>query len=338
MSIYDECSVSASGSEETRLLGHQLALSLYSKDLMILLTGELGAGKTTFAQGFATGMGVQDRVVSPTYALEQRYSAFTHIDLYRLTREQAQTFLRQLESGGITLIEWADRVDPGNADPHIHIAIDEMNGGRTISIRFLDEAVPDDAEIDRWVREVRMPKHIQAHSEKVAEVADKLAQHLLRKNVPLRPQALHAAARAHDLLRFVDFKTWNGDETYAKTSDADQKIWKSLKETYGTPHEEAAGKFLDERGYSIIGKIVRCHRGMDKNGSISATTIEQKLLAYADKRVAFDKAVTLDERFGDFVKRYGNGRKSDHHELWLSVMKTMEKDLFPEGPPRLDNK
>ncbi len=335
MSICSECTISASGSEETRFLGRQLALSLYRNDVTILLTGELGAGKTTFAQGFADGMGVQDRVVSPTYALEQRYSEFTHIDLYRLTKEQAQTFLDQLEIGGIKLIEWANRVDLRNADPHIHIAIDEMNGGRRISIRFLDEAVPDDAEIDDWIHEVRMPKHIQAHSEKVTEVADALALQLLRKQVPLRPQALHAAARVHDLLRFVDFKTWNGDETYAKTSDADQEIWKSLKNTYGTPHEDAAGKFLVEKGYGIIGKIVRCHRGMDKDGSASATTIEQKLLAYADKRVAFDRVVTLDQRFEDFVERYGNGRKSDHHELWLSVMKTMEKDLFPDGPPTL---
>lgn len=335
MSIYSECTVSASTSEETRILGRQLASSLYSSNLTIFLTGELGAGKTTFAQGFAAGMGVLDRVVSPTYALEQRYSAFTHIDLYRLTREQAQTFLGQLETGGIKLIEWADRVDLKNADPHIHISIGETNAGRKISIRFHDEAVPDDTEIDDWIREVRMPKHIQAHSEKVTEVTDALALNLLGKQVPLRPQALHAAARVHDLLRFVDFKTWNGDETYAKTSDADQEIWKSLKHAYGTPHEDAAEKFLEERGYGIIGKIVRCHRGMDKDGSVSVATIEQKLLAYADKRVAFDRVVTLNERFEDFVKRYGNGRKSDHHELWLSVMKTMEKDLFPDGPPAL---
>ncbi len=337
MSTFSDCTLTASSSAETRVSGRQLALTLYRTNVNILLTGELGAGKTTFAQGFASGLGVEDRVVSPTYALEQRYQKFTHIDLYRLTEQQAKTFLAQSEGAeGIRLIEWADRTDLKTAGECVHVHIDDEDGTRKIRIRFLDEPVPEDTEIDEWIHAVRMPKHIQEHSRKVAEVADRFAKFLVEsRGIVLRPQALHAAARVHDLLRFVDFKTWDGDEVYEKTPDEIQKIWSALKDRYGMPHEEAAGKFLEERGYGAIGQIVRCHRGMDKEGSVLARTIEEKVLAYSDKRVAFDRAVTLNERFEDFVRRYGNGRASDHHTLWLSTMKTIETELFPEGPPTL---
>lgn len=337
MSTFSDCTITASSSEETRVSGSQLALTLYRTNVAVLLTGELGAGKTTFAQGFASGLGVEDQVTSPTYALEQRYRAFTHIDLYRLTEQQAKTFLQQSEGAeGIRLIEWADRTDLKSAGECIHVHIDDEDGKRKIRIRFLDEPVPEDTEIDKWIHAVRMPKHIRQHCLKVTEVADRFAKLLVEsRGIVLRPQALHAAARVHDLLRFVDFKTWDGDDVYAKTPDDVQKIWSTLKDRYGIPHEEAAGKFLEERRYGAIGQIVRCHRGMDKEGSVVARTIEEKVLAYADKRVAFERAVTLEQRFDDFVRRYGNGRASDHHTLWLSVMKNIEAELFPEGPPKI---
>ena len=105
MSIFSSCILRASNADKTASIGHSLANALYEQNGTILLTGELGVGKTTFAQGFATGLGVTDRVLSPTYALEQRHEKFTHIDLYRLTRDQAADFLRQSEDvGGIRLI------------------------------------------------------------------------------------------------------------------------------------------------------------------------------------------------------------------------------------------
>ena len=54
--------------------GASLAASLYTVPLTLFLKGELGAGKTTFLQGFAEGLGIRERLTSPTYALEQRYN------------------------------------------------------------------------------------------------------------------------------------------------------------------------------------------------------------------------------------------------------------------------
>ena len=89
--------------------------------LVIGLTGDLGAGKTTFAQGVAEALGVRDAVVSPTFTIERVYkvvhpnfSHLAHLDAYRL--ETAEELARLgwdnlvSDTGTIILIEWADRV------------------------------------------------------------------------------------------------------------------------------------------------------------------------------------------------------------------------------------
>lgn len=89
--------------------------------LVIGLTGDLGAGKTTFAQGIAEALGVQDAVVSPTFTIERVYkinhpnfSHLAHLDAYRLetAEELARLGWDNLVSDPTTiiLIEWADRV------------------------------------------------------------------------------------------------------------------------------------------------------------------------------------------------------------------------------------
>lgn len=336
MSIYSNCLLTAQKSEETMFLGHSLADTLYHDNLIILLTGELGAGKTTFAQGFARGLGVTDRVQSPTYALEQRYDRFTHVDLYRLNEKQAKDFLRHSEDAkGIRLIEWAERIDWSTIGPHLHVHIEDKRNERIIRCDFLDDPVPEDDEIDAWISDVRLPMHIRKHIAKVTDVADACARFLVQSNSRLiRLQALHAAARTHDLLRFVDFKTFDGDKNFTP-SDEDKNVWTAIKDRHGTPHEDAAQTFLAEHGYPEIGRIVSAHRGITPDGTVAAQTIEERILAYADKRVLYDNCVTLDERFTDFVQRYGNGVQSDLNRKWLSVMKTIEADLFPDGVPNL---
>ncbi len=89
--------------------------------LVIGLVGDLGAGKTTFAQGVAESLGVRDAVVSPTFTIERVYkiihpnfSHLIHLDAYRLETPEELTRLgwNNLESDdrAIILIEWADRV------------------------------------------------------------------------------------------------------------------------------------------------------------------------------------------------------------------------------------
>ncbi len=89
---------------KTQLAGKYLAHSLYQYPITILLNGDLGAGKTTFLQGFAEELGIEDPLVSPTYALEQRYQTktgmpFLHLDLYRLSEKDAMIELAIFDNG-----------------------------------------------------------------------------------------------------------------------------------------------------------------------------------------------------------------------------------------------
>ena len=102
--------------EETRALGVHLGRWARAGD-MVACRGALGAGKTTFVQGFAKGLGVvgEAYVRSPTFALVHVYHgriSLYHIDLYRLSscaEVQDIGFEEYLDAGGVVIIEWADK-------------------------------------------------------------------------------------------------------------------------------------------------------------------------------------------------------------------------------------
>jgi tRNA threonylcarbamoyladenosine biosynthesis protein TsaE len=84
---------------------------------LILLVGDLGAGKTHFTQGFARALGVTDRVTSPTFTLANRYVGdiiINHLDAYRVEQlsEAEDLALPELLEDGVTLIEWGDNLAP----------------------------------------------------------------------------------------------------------------------------------------------------------------------------------------------------------------------------------
>lgn len=107
---------------ETRALGAALAAAAMPGD-RIALIGALGAGKTQFAKGFATGLGVTEVVDSPSFTLMAEYDGrvpLFHQDLYRLSGAHeilASGLLDERHDHGVTLSEWADRLDV-RLDPH----------------------------------------------------------------------------------------------------------------------------------------------------------------------------------------------------------------------------
>jgi tRNA threonylcarbamoyladenosine biosynthesis protein TsaE len=111
-----EVDLRAATAEDTRAIGEALAPLLRPRDAVVL-TGELGAGKTTFVQGVARGLEIEDQIVSPTFTLIKEYEGrldVAHVDVYRLDRVQdvVDLGLDELGTGeDVLLVEWGDAVE-----------------------------------------------------------------------------------------------------------------------------------------------------------------------------------------------------------------------------------
>lgn len=109
---------------ETQKLGQKIGSSLVGGEVLAL-TGELGGGKTTFIQGLAKGLGINQRIISPTFILMRQYEIpkretkklnFYHLDLYRFEKNVEQE-VKNLglgdiwtKQGNIVVIEWAEKI------------------------------------------------------------------------------------------------------------------------------------------------------------------------------------------------------------------------------------
>ena len=117
--------------------------------LVLALEGDLGGGKTTFAQGFAKGLGIREKILSPTFVImrifnmrKSDFRKFVHIDAYRLKSvKELQTLgwkgILQ-ERQAIVLVEWADRVRRALPEEYIRIQfefVDEKTRNITISVK-----------------------------------------------------------------------------------------------------------------------------------------------------------------------------------------------------------
>jgi tRNA threonylcarbamoyladenosine biosynthesis protein TsaE len=323
--------------DSTHSAGRSLARCFYSRPVTVFLRGELGAGKTTFIQGLGFGLGLLDALASPTYALEQRYplpsnEEFLHIDLYRLDRKSADDLIASSDGFcGIRCIEWAERMSSYGGERTIDVLLQEDRGGRRLEIVFRDLMIPAASAVEAWRDDVALPRHIRDHCDAVAELSRVFADALLQRGVILRPLVLKRAAELHDLFRFLDFRPGAAPDGI-EDDPREAAVHVQWKTTFmGLRHEPACAKFLRERGFPQLADVVAVH-GLELP-SPPRPTIEQKVLFYADKRVLGDRIVTLEERFSDFRKRYGAGKESPVATQWMAEVETVERQLFPEGPP-----
>ena len=133
--------ITTASETETGAVGRDVARTLRAGDV-VLLHGDLGAGKTAFVRGLAEGLGVQpEEVSSPTFTLIQEYRGgrlpLLHVDLYRLAdaREIDDLGLDELGREAVTAIEWAEKL-PRVPDSAIHVSIEHLDGNtRTIEVR-----------------------------------------------------------------------------------------------------------------------------------------------------------------------------------------------------------
>jgi tRNA threonylcarbamoyladenosine biosynthesis protein TsaE len=115
--------------DETRKLGEAVSALARPGDV-VLLGGDLGAGKTRFTQGFARGLGVTEQVTSPTFTLVRPYEdgrlTLVHADLYRAEGEEAvDLVLSELDPGsGVCVIEWGEPAAPLLPSGHLEIRLE----------------------------------------------------------------------------------------------------------------------------------------------------------------------------------------------------------------------
>lgn len=122
---------------DTRRFAAQLADTL-TPGIILLLSGDLGAGKTAFVKGLAEGLGLTaDDVTSPTFTLVHEYRGgrlpLIHIDLYRLPKTELDElgFDADLATIGVTAIEWAERLSRPIADA-VSVRIEDFGGDRRV--------------------------------------------------------------------------------------------------------------------------------------------------------------------------------------------------------------
>jgi tRNA threonylcarbamoyladenosine biosynthesis protein TsaE len=138
--------VRSSDAQTTRRLASGLAVAAQPGDV-ICLWGDLGAGKTQFAKGYATGLGIGGTVVSPSFILMAEYAGrlpLFHIDLYRLADASdalAGGLLDERQAAGVTLVEWPERL------------------GTALPRERLDVRIAGTADEPRTVRIVASPRY-----------------------------------------------------------------------------------------------------------------------------------------------------------------------------------
>ncbi|HEY5285617.1 MAG TPA: tRNA (adenosine(37)-N6)-threonylcarbamoyltransferase complex ATPase subunit type 1 TsaE [Solirubrobacteraceae bacterium] len=139
--------VETSDSTQTEALGAELAAALKPGDI-VLVRGELGAGKTTLVRGAAKALGVGEMVTSPTFSIGHRYQGagvtISHLDLYRLAtlgREEPELLDDYLAPDSIAFVEWPEETAPELQDASLLVTLTHEGADRRrIEVRELEAA------------------------------------------------------------------------------------------------------------------------------------------------------------------------------------------------------
>lgn len=349
--------------QETLELGRKLALKLNPGD-SVLLFGPLGAGKTHFVQGLAKGLGIEERISSPTYAYVKRYavslfdssaalgslrvgskgstheqnayslqhtaySLFYHYDLYRLNPGDDMSSIGLEDSladpQAIHAIEWADRLGEVLPLPCVQVVLSPRQDHHQIVIRFEDPQIPSPAQIDEAYKFWATPLHVRKHMAQVAKVALKVAQAYADVGQMVNSELLYAGAILHDVARVCDFRTLDRAHFDEEITGAKWSRWVELRNQFkGWPHPTLGRDFLAAKGFGKTAHLVYAH------GS-RVIVEEPELLASLEAKILYyaDKRVKHDE-IVDLAERFRDGREryGEGNENNRALFEEVEKRTF----------
>lgn len=121
--------------EELINWGQRLGSLLQEQDVLVL-TGDLGAGKTTFTKGLAQGLGIKQMIKSPTYTIVREYEGrlpLYHLDVYRIGEDPDSIDLDDFLFGeGVTVIEWGELLAESLPDDYLKLTLLKKEDGREL--------------------------------------------------------------------------------------------------------------------------------------------------------------------------------------------------------------
>jgi tRNA threonylcarbamoyladenosine biosynthesis protein TsaE len=151
--------ITTTDADTTEALGAGIANLLAPGDI-VLLRGDLGAGKTTLVRGAARALGVEGPVTSPTFTIANQYAGrvpVAHLDAWRLgdpDDEEIGLALEAIGDEGVAFIEWPDAIEGGLPAPRVRVDIDH-GGGDTRVIRVAGSDAATDAALEALVDHLR---------------------------------------------------------------------------------------------------------------------------------------------------------------------------------------
>lgn len=123
--------------DELMAIGAKIGQALQAQDVLIL-TGDLGAGKTTLTKGIAKALGIGQMIKSPTYTIVREYQGdlpLYHLDVYRIGDDPDSIDLDDFLFGdGVTVIEWGELLGENLPDDYLTIKIARIDDGRQVSL------------------------------------------------------------------------------------------------------------------------------------------------------------------------------------------------------------
>lgn len=124
--------------QELQLFGEKLGCLMKKQDVLIL-SGDLGTGKTTFTKGLAKGLGIKQMIKSPTYTIVREYEGrlpLYHLDVYRIGKDPDSIDLDDFLFGeGVTVIEWGELLGESLPDNYLELTLTREREGRRLTFK-----------------------------------------------------------------------------------------------------------------------------------------------------------------------------------------------------------
>jgi len=272
---------------------------------VLVLTGELGSGKTTLARFLGQILGSSEALTSPTFALNHRHplangKTLWHWDLYRLGSKleiESLGFFEEIaDKNSLHIIEWPEKILMHLPRPFLEIHCQtNLDDSHSFTEILHETRLPSQTEIKKLWDKYEVSPSILKHCTQVARVGFTLAQKMYARGIEVDAELVKTAGLLHDLLRPLDFD-------YSKEINQTKiALCKKLKKQFGEiGHEQACRNLLIKLGYPKLAHTIGEHEfNLPKKPEHLPLTIEGKVLNYADKCVKHAEIVSLAERFRD---------------------------------------